>query len=224
MVTVTVEPLAEVMRQFNPNVRVIPNVVPDGVLGIDRPHQPKVVIGWQGGASHARDIAMIAPALRHVLNKHRKRAELHVFGTNYLPTIWDCRPEHLRSEHGRFTNWIPITASLDYFRAIDFDIGLAPLTGTKFDTAKSAIKAIEYNALGIPVLASDAEPYREFVADGVNGYLIRRKADWGRRLEELIMDDAARAEMGANGRAMVAAAHTMSTGAEKWAAAYKELI
>ena len=224
MVTVTTEPLAEIMRRFNPNVRVIPNVVPDGVLQIDRPHQPKVVVGWQGGASHANDVALIAPTLRHVLGKHRKRAELHLIGTNYLPTVWDCQPADVRAEHGRFTNWIPINANLDYFRAFDFDIGLAPLTGTRFDQAKSAIKAIEYNALGIPVLASDATPYRDYVVDGVNGYLCRRKSDWGRRLEELIMDDAARAEMGANGRAMVAAAHTMSTGVEKWSSAYKELL
>ena len=214
MVTVTTEPLAEVMREFNSNVRVIPNVVPDGVLDIERPRQPKVVIGWQGGASHARDLALIAPSLRHVLDRHRKRAELHIMGTNYLETIG--RP-------GRFTNWVPVHANLDYFRGIDFDIGLAPLSGTHFDQSKSAIKAIEYNALGIPVLASDEAPYRDYVIDGVNGYLCKRKADWGRRLEELICDDAAREEMGRKGRE-IARAHTMSAGVERWAQAYKELL
>ena len=223
MVTVTTEPLAEVMRRFNSNVRVIPNVVPDGVLSIDRPHQPKVVVGWQGGASHANDIALIAPTLRHVLTRHRKQAELHIIGTNYLPTVWDCRDQDLRAQHGRFTNWIPIHANLEYFRACDFDIGLAPLSGTYFDQSKSAIKAIEYAALGIPVLASDAEPYRGFVVDGVNGYLCKRKADWGRRLEELICDDAAREEMGRNARE-TARAHTMSEGWKNWAAAYEELL
>lgn len=214
MVTVTTEPLAEVMRPYNPNVRVIPNVVPDAVLDIDRPHQPKVVIGWQGGASHARDLALIAPTLRHLLDKHRKRAELHIMGTDYRPTI---------DRGGRFTNWIPIASGIGYFRAIDFDIGLAPLTGTHFDESKSAIKAIEYAALGIPVLASDVDAYRGFVTDGYNGYLCKRKGDWGRRLEELIMDDAAREEMGRNARES-ARAHTMSTGVKRWMAAYEELI
>ncbi len=214
MVTVTTEPLAEVMREHNPEVRVIPNVVPDGVLDITRCRQPKVVIGWQGGASHARDIALIAPSLRHVLDKHRKHAELHIVGTDFRQTIG--RP-------ARFTDWVPVDASLAYFRAIDFDIGLAPLTGTHFDQSKSAIKAVEYAALGIPVLASDVEPYRGFVVDGVNGYLCKRKADWGRRLEELIGDGAAREEMGRNAREM-ARAHTMSEGIKLWAAAYEELL
>ena len=214
IVTVTTEPLAEVMREHNPEVRVIPNVVPDGVLGIERLHQPKVVIGWQGGASHARDVALVAPSLRHVLDKHRKRAELHIVGTNYLETVG--RP-------GRFTNWVPVDASLDYFRTMDFDIALAPLTGTNFDQSKSNLKAIEAFALGIPVLASDVEPYRGTVIDGVNGYLCKRKADWGRRLEELICDEAAREELGRNAREM-ARAHTMSTGWKNWAAAYEELL
>ena len=213
MVTVTTEPLAEVMRPFNSNVRVIPNVIPDGVLDIDRPHQPKVVIGWQGGASHARDIALVAPSLRHVLDKHRKRAELHLIGTDYRDTIE--RP-------GRFTKWIPVGANLDYFRACDFDIALAPLTGTHFDSSKSNIKVLEAFGLGIPVLASDAEPYRGTVIDGVNGYLCKRKGDWGRRLEELICDDAAREEMGRNARES-ARAHTMSEGWKNWSAAYEEL-
>jgi hypothetical protein len=214
LVTVTTEPLAEVMREFNPEVRVIPNVIPDGVLGIERCHQPRVVVGWQGGASHALDIAMIGPSLRHVLDKHRKRAELHIIGTDFRKTI---------GRDARFTNWIPIDASLAYFRACDFDVGLAPLTGTRFDRSKSSVKVLEYFGLGIPVLASDVEPYRGVVVDGVNGYLCRRKGDWGRRLEELICDDAARAEMGVNARE-TARAHTMSTGVERWAKVYGELL
>jgi glycosyltransferase involved in cell wall biosynthesis len=223
MVTVTTEPLAEIARQFNPDVRVIPNCIPDGVLDIERPHQPKVVVGWGGGASHARDIAMIAPTLRHVLTTHRKRAELNIMGTNYLPTVWDCRPEDIRREHGRFTPWVPVSPSLAYYKAVDCDIALAPLTGTLFDQSKSNIKALEAFGLGIPVLASDVEPYRGTVIDGFNGYLCRRKGDWGRRLEELICDDAAREEMGRNARE-TARAHTMSEGIKLWAAAYGELL
>ena len=214
MCTVTTEPLAEVMRKFNRNVRVIPNVIPDGVLDITRLRQPKVVVGWAGGASHARDVALIGPSLRHVMDKHKAKAELHIFGTDYRDTI---------GRGGRFTKWIPVDASLAYYKAIDFDIALAPLTGTHFDQSKSNIKALEAMALGIPVLASDVEPYRDLVVDGVNGYLCRRKGDWGRRLEELICDDAARAEMGRNARES-ARAHTMSTGWKLWAAAYGELL
>ena len=59
--------------------------------------------------------------------------------------------------------------------------------------------------------------------DGVNGYLCRKKGDWGRRLEELINDEAAREEMGRNARE-TARAHTMSQGVKNWSRAYSELL
>lgn len=223
LVTVTTEPLAEVMRKHNPNVAVIPNYVPgelvtwepvwsDKVQAAREPGQ--VVIGWQGGASHAQDIAMVAPALRHVIDKH-KHADVHIIGTDFRQTIG--RP-------ATFTNWVPSDASLRYYKFLRaFDVGIAPLTGTVFDRSKSALKVIEYWSLGIPVLASDCEPYRGLVKDGVNGYLVRRKGDWGKRLAELVNDKDARREMGENGREMVAAGHTMATGWRKWAQVYDAL-
>src|SRR5262249_39057852 len=143
----------------------------------DRRH---LVVGWQGGASHGEDMAMIAAPLREFLDRQRA-ARLHLMGTNYGKTIG--RP-------CRYTPGVPAAADPDYYRAIDFDIGLCPLTGTAFDQSKSGIKALEYMALGIPVLASDTEPYRGLVTDGVNGWLIRRPGDWLRRLRDLAADRA----------------------------------
>lgn len=220
MVTVTTEPLAEVMRKFSRNVRVLPNCVPDEIASFPAPWEqdrPGVTIGWTGGASHARDLAMIATPLRHVLERN-PAASLHILGTDFRPTIGAAE------DRMRFTEWIASDVTLAYYWALTaFDIGLAPLTGTTFDMSKSAIKALEYAALGIPVIASDCEPYRAFVADGVNGYLIRRKGDWAKRIAELVNDPDARHAMGAKGREMVTAGHTIGTGWRAWADAYESL-
>ena len=215
IVTVSTPPLAEVMAREtgHRDVRVLENCIPAALLGLERNrNRRKVIAGWQGGASHEKDVAMIAPALRHFTDRH-KRAELHFMG---------CDFSGLTGRRARVTGWVPVNAGLDYYRGIDFDIGLAPLTGTIFDQSKSSIKALEYMALGIPVLASDCEPYRGVVIDGVNGYLIRRQADWGRRLHELACDEAARAEMGAKARE-TARAHTIESRWHEWADVYKEL-
>ena len=215
LVTVTTEPLAEIMRQHNPEVRVVPNCIPDGILTMarNRSGRKRVTIGWVGGASHGADLAMIAGPLRSALDSC-KRAELHIMGTDFRPTV---------DRGGRFTPWMPADASLAYYRGIDFDIALAPLTGTVFDQSKSSIKALEAFGLGIPVIASDCEPYRGVVIDGVNGYLCRTEADWERRITELANDDAAREAMGAKARES-ALGHTISKGAERWASAYRELL
>lgn len=205
LVTVTVEPLAEVMRQHNENVAVLPNCVPDVLLTHDRPRRDKVVVGWAGGASHAFDMAMTAQPLRRFLGRN-KHAELHLIGTDYGPTIGAER---------RWTDWNP--DPWGYYRNIDFDIGIAPLVDTTFARSKSAIKCLEYSALGIPVIASDVRPYRDFVIDGVTGYLVRQPHEWSKRLYELTNDEGMREEMGRKARE-----HAAQWAISKWASAWEK--
>lgn len=54
------------------------------------------------------------------------------------------------------------------------DIGLVPLTYNRFNQAKSWCKGLEYNAMGVPAVASPSREYRRFVDPGTNGYLVRR--------------------------------------------------
>ena len=215
LLTVSTEPLAEVYRARGcREVRVLPNCLPRGVVGMARNrNRRKLVVGWAGGGSHEKDLRMIAEPVRDFLDAHPK-AELHLMGSDFSDVI---------GRRARFTEWSPADETLDYYRGIDFGIGLAPLTGTRFDQSKSNIKVLEYMALGIPVLASDCEPYRGTVIDGVNGYLIRSHRDWGRRLRELANDPAAREEMGAKAMA-TAAEHVIDRNWHKWAAVYKELL
>ena len=210
LVTVTTPALAQVMSRYNANVAVLPNHVPAEILDIDRPRRDKTVVGWAGGASHAADIAMVAPVLRRLTDRHG--VDVHLIGTDYTETI--RRP-------CRFSAWQKNL--IDYYRNIDFDIGIAPLTGTTFDRSKSAIKALEYAALGIPVVASDCEPYREFVVDGVTGFLVRREHEWTRRLRELVNDAGMREERGSKAREN-ARAWTIDRGWKLWAAAYEGLL
>ena len=87
-----------------------------------------------------------------------------------------------------------------YYETMNFDIGLAPLVDNAFNISKSFLKPLEMNALGIPVLASDVGPYRGYVKDGVNGFLIRQDHEWLKRLSELASDDGLREKMSASAR------------------------
>lgn len=210
LVTVTTPVLAEVMSRFNANVTVLPNHVPAEILDVERPRRDTVVVGWAGGASHAADIAMVAPVLRRVIDQNK--VDVHLIGTDYSETI---------RRRCRFSRWEKNL--LDYYANIDFDIGIAPLTGTVFDRSKSAIKALEYAGLGIPVVASDCEPYREFVVDGVTGFLVRHGHEWARRLRELVNDAGMREAMGAKAKEC-ARSWTIDRGWKLWATAYEGLL
>lgn len=214
LVTVSTEPLREVMEKATGrDVHVLPNCIPAALLNMQRSRDRRhCIVGWCGGASHGADIAMIAEPLSKLIDSN-KQVRLHLVGVNYEKTI---------GRRCRFTSWVRAGPDLHYYEAYDFDVALAPLTGTVFDRSKSHIKALEAMALGIPVLASDCEPYRELVIDGVNGYLCRER-DWERRLRELANDREAREEMGAKARE-TARAWTIEANWHRWADLYEELL
>jgi len=205
-VTVTTEALAAQVRRLNPNVTVIPNYLPAWLLEHERPRSDGVVtIGWGGSATHGMDVAEIGGHLRQVMARN-PHTELHLMGQNY------AREMGVR-DRVRHTAWVPSVP--DYWRAIDYDVMVAPLRAHPFNASKSPLRPLEAAALGIPVIASDYGPYAEFVQHGVTGFLVRRDHEWGRCLRELVNDEAMRTEMGAAGRRQ-AADWTVEGNVAKW--------
>jgi glycosyltransferase involved in cell wall biosynthesis len=104
----------------------------------------------------------------------------------------------------------------DYWRAIDYDIMIAPLRPHPFNRSKSNLRVLEAAILGIPVVASDYGPYAEFIDHGTTGLLARTDHDWGRHLRALVEDEAMRTEMGAAAK-LKAAEWTIEGNASAWA-------
>jgi len=211
LVTTTVPHLADAMRKFNPNVVVIPNAIDPALITTDRKRADRPTIGWAGGSSHHDDFRSIIGALRTVTD-HRGDIDFHSVGVDY--------GKDFGLNHNRFTPWRE--SMLEYYSGIDFDIGLAPLLDTPFTRSKSPIKAIEYNALGIPVIASNVGPYREYVVDGVNGFLVDTEAEWVDRINLLLEDTDLRNTMGVAAREH-AKSHTIDKTAPLWEAAFRAL-
>lgn len=207
-VTVTTEPLAELVRPLNSNVHVIPNYLPAWLLAHARPRRDgRVVIGWGGSSTHRMDWQQCGEQVRRYLQRAPSSVEFHLMGADY------AREHRLPRERVRVTGW---TESVpDYWRAIDYDIMLAPLRPHPFNRSKSNLRVLEAAILGIPVVASDYGPYAEFVEHGVTGLLVKADHDWGRHLRALVEDQAMREEMGANARRK-AADWTIEQHAKEW--------
>jgi glycosyltransferase involved in cell wall biosynthesis len=94
--------------------------------------------------------------------------------------------------------WIPSVE--DYWRAIDYDIGVIPLKPHVFNQSKSHLKFLENAALGIPTVASDAGPYSASIEHGKTGFLVKRDHEWSKYLRDLVNDEAMREEIGANAK------------------------
>ena len=209
LVTVSTPYLANLYEPFSSSIRVLPNYVKAGLLDMPRKRRERVTVGWQGGTSHLIDLCAVQDPLREVLDAHPE-VDMHWIG-------WDMSP--LVRRPCRFTPWHDDVG--DYYKAVDFDIAIAPLADVPFNRAKSHLKALDAAARGIPIIATDMEPYRDFVRDGETGYLVSSEGEWVKRLTDLIHDEAAREEMGAAAYE-VAKAYTMQGNWRKWEQCYEE--
>lgn len=150
LVTVTTDALA---RHYARHSRVerIPNGLPDRAYVEPSPLTPlldRVDIGWSGvAASHPHDLEVVGDALANVLRSD-PRVGVKIVGDGE----WAARalkvPPHRLTDIGR-------VSLVDYHEALSgTDIGIVPLADTKFNEAKSSLKALEYLGVGARVVAS----------------------------------------------------------------------
>jgi glycosyltransferase involved in cell wall biosynthesis len=103
------------------------------------------------------------------------------------------------------------------------DIGIVPLADTAFNRGKSALKALEMAAAGVPVVASDLPEFRELRQAGLPLWLVRpRRREWVGALSRLCLLDDAELRAAANQhRRWVASYGTVDKHAPEWASAWR---
>lgn len=225
IVTVSTEPLAEVMRKVRQDadpatVHVVPNCVSPGTFNVRRRRPPawSTMYGWQGSITHERDWLEARDAVVQVLSEDWRTTRLRFVGTYYLDGLFrDGRPVG-KIDHQPWT----INIDEHYQRVADFDVTLAPLERTPFNRSKSALRIIESLAVGVPVIASDVPAYRGWLVDGVTGFYARSTAQWVDAMRKL-QDPDRRAEMAAAGRE-AAKAWSIEAHAHRWVDAYRSLL
>ena len=110
----------------------------------------------------------------------------------------------------------PLQGRGSYLQQLNIHIGLAPLSSSSFNHYKSAIKVIEYSTLGIPWLASDAEPYRDLCRRWQwPGRLCSRPHDWIEQLQPLL-DPECRQQEGTTLQTLCQQHASFSSGVERW--------
>jgi glycosyltransferase involved in cell wall biosynthesis len=127
---------------------LVPNAVNlDIIPKFKKSTDGKLRILWSMGSTHNMDFNEIAPAIGKLMAKD-ERIIFVTFGQKFDSVHI---PEDRREHHG-WVNSVP-----DYYKQfakITADIGIAWVSNTRFNRAKSVIKAVEYMAGGLPVIAS----------------------------------------------------------------------
>lgn len=206
--------LADIVSQWNENVIVVPNSLPAKLLTWDvkRPREKRdtsndFVIGIVLTSSTLYDGIEWLNVTADFLRKHRdrRRIVLHVIGptmdmltrAGFERKIVDGSNVGMRMKVTPF-----IKGTIEYLRAVDFDVWLAPYRDTEFNDAKFPTKALEASFLGIPLVATPIRPYREWSEDnrGRGIVLARRTSQLPSILTSLIAGTARRRAMSRDAR------------------------
>lgn len=211
LVTVNSEPMAAVVRNLNPNVAVIPDLI-DGerwspphyerVDGDPRMVKPRLWVGVAGGESHDEDWRVLGTVWPRLAARHPHLGFACIGHTpRYLAESSVLKGRLIR------VPWLPMT---EYQRAYQgLDVGCAPLADLKFNASKSPIKHFEYALAGAATVASPLV-YGRVIRDGDTGYLATSPDQWVTGIEKLLGDRSHRLRVADKARVDVLARHLLT--------------
>jgi GT2 family glycosyltransferase/glycosyltransferase involved in cell wall biosynthesis len=210
--------LAARIAQIARRVQIAPNAL-DERIWMPGPHGSRdrygaVRILCMGTMTHDADFAMLLPALTEIHRQFGDQIRFDLIGFVASTEIpgWIGRlvpTPHAARSYAGFVHWLRSSGP--------WDIGLAPLADTAFNACKSAIKVLDYAALGLASLVSDVVAYRGSLADGPGGMLVPNTTEaWYEALSRLIRDTAWRHRLAAGGTAEFVASGTLERQADAW--------
>jgi len=212
-VTVTTPALAD--RYAGGKGWVLPNLVPAQLLEVHAEGDGRTV-GWGGfTATHVDDLTVTRGGVARALEETGARFAVVGSGDG-------VRAQLALSSDPAATGPLPFA---EYHQALaQIDVGIAPLLDTKFNAAKSALKLLEYAALGIAAVASPRADYLRLHNEGIGLLATDRARDWRRQVRLLLTDHACREDTAARAKAIVAERHTYERQAWRWAEAWQHAI
>jgi glycosyltransferase involved in cell wall biosynthesis len=199
----------------SPEIKVIENGLHAGHLSVPRDYEADnrpLVIGWAGTSATVHDLDLVIPALVKIM-QYAPTAELHLIG---IPRAYPgLKPFLPFGDRIVAFEWLAPTEL--YHQAVrQFDIWVAPYRANSFTEAKFPTKALEAGMMGIPLIASDIAPYREWAAGAGEVLLVRdhQPWSWSANLKMLVDSAAGRRAMGEAGRARASRNILQSIGAQ----------
>lgn len=164
-------------------------------LGRKAADTPAVRVFYHGGRTHRLDSIWIAEVARKV-QKRSQITVFEVFGDRRIAQAFRDIPRC------RVLHPMPWPAFRDYTSTVELDIGLAPLTASHYNAARSHNKLFEITRTGAAGIFADVVPFNEVIEHDRTGLLVAGDdADaWADAILALVEDPARRARLHAAAR------------------------
>lgn len=211
-VTVSTLPLFHEISKHHHSVEIIPNILSRRLWRrpLPKAQDKDFTVLYFGTKSHKQDFEMVYPALKSVKSAH---PELKVLLIDILADGDDV-PDWIESftvpqcdrKYPEFVEWLKEIVKTA-------DIGIAPLEENPFNGYKSNLKALEYAALALPVIASRSGIYDHIGQVAPAIYTIpNNTASWAQAITECIMKRTELEFLGNLNREWVLTTHLSNSG------------
>lgn len=180
-VTVSTQYLADRISSFvHCPITVLENTV-DTARFTPVKHQHDIpTLGWVGSTNHRSNDLEVLTGIIKPLYDDNQIVLMHAGYHHGAPTVaskWGLPEETVET--------LPACDPEQYPSLLKMEIGVAPLSDTPFNHAKSDIKALEYSASGIPWVASDLPSYRNLVEKWGVGRVAKKATHWIKHIKQL---------------------------------------
>lgn len=202
-VQVSTETIAEMVRPFNPWVRVFANQLkelpPKRDYALEKQQHMQEggsspVTVFFGALNRTEEWQDIMPVLNEAIRRYGDRLRFKVLSDRGFYEALETEAKEFVSEEGRDYGGQFVSYELYQQTLHASDISLLPLRDTEFNRAKSDLKFIESAGHGAVALASPVV-YEQTIRDGCTGFIYRNPREFAARLALLVEDEARRREM-----------------------------
>jgi GT2 family glycosyltransferase/glycosyltransferase involved in cell wall biosynthesis len=158
------------------------------------PRQQPVRIVYMGTATHDEELEFLQPIAESLHHRFGREVRFDVVGVasrEHLPRCF----HRVVPDSGSAAQTYP--GFVEWFCRQEWDIAVSPLVDGPFNRCKSAIKLIDYAALGLPVVASRHAEYEAAFGGGHGVQLPANTVEaWTEALTRMITDPEARRHEG----------------------------
>jgi glycosyltransferase involved in cell wall biosynthesis len=181
--------LAAYALQFNKNIVIVPTIVDTDTMHnkIKNQADEPLTIGWTGTFTNFPHLAQIIVAIKKLQANFKFRFLI----------IADRNPNFTEINY----EYLPWKKDTEIEDLMGIHIGVMPLNdSTILQLGKCGLKAIQYQALGIPAVVSPIGVNREVVLNHQTGFWAQNDNEWLLHLSQLLADQKERTEMGQKAR------------------------
>lgn len=201
--------LAARLAGVRPDAEVVPNALDDRLWQPPTPRRAdgQVRIVYMGTATHDGELGFLTPVAAALRRRYGDRVRFEVVGVTAraLPAGFERRLPDGDAANASYPGFV------EWFGRQRWEIAVSPLVDGPFNRCKSAIKLMDYAALGLPIVASRHPEYEAAFGNDHGVRLVENdEAAWIDALSKLIDDAGARERAGRLAREQCRARHTLA--------------